>query len=269
MLLLATRSASSWRRFNPTPRPRLLSSAPSSFDHHPVIPGFFYCKNLLAGDEYQAFLNLLHQLQPGTPERFGKDVHAGICFPNQDIASAFETRLLSLVSRVPFFNDDLALGVVVLRYGPSGSLPPHVDDPHKYGPSVCTVGFGSPAVLQMQDPSSSSSSSVERVLLEPGAAYVMSGDARYCWLHGIEGGADILTADGQKLSRSTRFALLLTAPRPSFSGALLLRHSNLPGGSALVASERGGVVIDGRAGNVELWDLGRVQSALDQGQFPI
>ena len=269
----------------------------SPFLPHPQIPGFFFARSLLSPLQYQDFLGLLQQLQPGSPERFGHDVFAGLVFPESSLMGQFEAQLRPIVDAIPFFHSLLALGVVLLRYGSTGALPPHLDDPQKYGAAVCTIGFGSPAVLQMQLPRQHRSDSqhenalknadvnntiegqhflnpltqedpfLQRILLEPGSAYVMSGEARTRWLHGIEGGSTIALPDGRVISRDTRYALLLTPPRPHYVGALLLRHPNLPGGASLVYSEQGGVVVDTSKGS-EIWDEKRVLQALEENSFP-
>lgn len=219
------------------------------FAPHPHIPGFYFTDELLSPKERKSLLSLLQQLGKGQAEPFGKGVYASLDFPEEpaDFYQQTEAALLPIVNRIRFFDSHPAVGVVILRYDADGSLPPHVDDPDKYGEVVCTIGLGSAAVLQMQNIDEATGKRVvQRVMLDEGSAYVMSEDARYKWLHGIEGGEQIDLGDGF-LQRSTRFALLLTPPKAKFSGALLIRHPGFPGGAAICQSEQGGVVVDGPA----------------------
>jgi hypothetical protein len=259
---------SGWRSYRHARASRWSSHAPRPFEESPDIPGFYFANPFLSASEHDDMHRLMLTFSPGVPETFGVDVFAGLAFPSEVAMSTFEQLLLPIINRIPHARTHLAVGVVVLRYGPTGSLPMHMDAPEKYGEFVCTIGFGSAAVLQMQN-KRVTPPAIHRILLEPGSAYLMSGDARYQWLHGIEGGREIAQSNGSTLLRSTRFALLLTPPRKNFNGPLYLRHPRLPGGGALVAGAHGGVVVDAGESSSAVWPLDRVRASLDDGSFPL
>jgi hypothetical protein len=229
----AARSGESWL-------PSAGAGPPANFKADPAIPGFFHCHTFASKAEQADLLSMFRKLGAGAPDRKetgARNVFAGLQFPESEpgVRRRLEAALVRLVARVPLFDRVRAVGVVLLRYDGDASLPPHTDDPEKYGGVVVTAGFGSPAVLQLQeyDQASRQRTRVERVLLEPGAAYAMSGPSRREWLHGIEPGATAGNA-----VRGTRFALLLTEPMPGFGGAALLRHAALRGGGRLFPLER-------------------------------
>lgn len=149
-----------------------------------------YCVSPLS--KFPSFLSdllsvLSQQLLPAIPP----DVHA-ILFPPPDLP--------------PY----RARQVIINAYLPGEGITPHVDLLDRYGDGIVGVSLGSGSVMQFQKVTSDERPSYNSKLpqdpgspkygiyLPPGSAYVMSGEARYDWTHGIEGKTEdwVLSEDG-------------------------------------------------------------------------
>lgn len=81
--------------------------------------------------------------------------------------------------------------VIINAYLPGEGITPHVDLLDRYDDGIVGVSLGSGSVMQFKKVSHNEE--VHKgvgVYLPPGSAYVMSGEARYDWTHGIEGKMD-------------------------------------------------------------------------------
>lgn len=57
----------------------------------------------------------------------------------------------------------------------------HLDSAHRWGPRIVALSLGAPTELLLQK----AGAPTVRQLLEPRSAYVLTGEARYAWKHGI------------------------------------------------------------------------------------
>lgn len=75
------------------------------------------------------------------------------------------------------------VNAVVNEYMPGQGIAAHRDYP-AFGPTVVAVSLGGATILQLEDPSASGA---EKVLLDlqPRSFWVLGGEARSRWLHGI------------------------------------------------------------------------------------
>ena len=227
-----------------------------------LVPGLLCCDSFLSEKEEVNLENFMKQTKSGKPENFGKGVYCSLVLPEDDEwYESLESNLLTLFNRCTVLNQFPAIGVVLLKYDADGCLPPHMDDPNKYGPVVVTIGIGSPAVLQMQL-HSEQEKRTERVLLAKGSCYAMTGPARYQWHHGIEPGSEIVI-DGQHFQRATRYALLFTPPLQKYSGPVLLRHPKLSRGCFLAHYQSGVLVLS----DTEYATIDQTVQMIDRGQL--
>lgn len=65
-------------------------------------------------------------------------------------------------------------------YRPGMGITPHIDLSHRYGDGIVGVSLLGSAVMDF-----TRNDSAHAVLLRPGDVYVLSGEARYSWKHGI------------------------------------------------------------------------------------
>jgi len=65
----------------------------------------------------------------------------------------------------------------------------HIDAPKLWGPTVCTLSLGSPAIMEFRK--SKESASID-IILEPRSLVVLTGPARYEWQHGIKKSASFM-----------------------------------------------------------------------------
>lgn len=90
--------------------------------------------------------------------------------------------------------------VIINHYLPGEGITPHVDLLDRFGDGIIGVSLGGSCVMRFRKVDSKEvglrsgyhqsdepdSDEVENVYLPAGSVYVMSGDARYGWTHGIE-----------------------------------------------------------------------------------
>lgn len=107
--------------------------------------------------------------------------------------------------------------VIINAYLPGEGITPHVDLLDRYDDGIVGVSLGSGSVMQFRNVSTHKETTSEEeeqgfgVYLPPGSAYVMSGEARYDWTHGIEGRVEdwVLDEDdvGSVLPRTFRVSV--------------------------------------------------------------
>ena len=73
--------------------------------------------------------------------------------------------------------------VIVNEYLPGQGIALHIDR-QCFGPAVATVSLGDTWRMELR-PAANEAAKPEHVLLEVGSALVMTGSARFSWLHGI------------------------------------------------------------------------------------
>ena len=92
--------------------------------------------------------------------------------------------------------------LIINQYLPGQSIAPHIDKPSQFGPYIVCVTLGSGVEIQFSKTGEETTS----IYVEPNSLYIMSGDARYTWKHGIASRKSDLVAD-KKIVRGTRISL--------------------------------------------------------------
>jgi alkylated DNA repair dioxygenase AlkB len=87
-------------------------------------------------------------------------------------------------------------------YTPGSGIFPHVDL-EAFADTIVSISLGSACVMEFTD---TDSNRLEQLLLDPGSALVLSGDARYRWKHGIPARATDVWM-GRDLPRGRRVSL--------------------------------------------------------------
>ncbi|ELR23630.1 alkylated dna repair protein alkb 7 family protein [Acanthamoeba castellanii str. Neff] len=85
-----------------------------------------------------------------------------------------------------------------------GEMKPHVDSVKFSGGVVAGLSLLSPCVFELHHEKSPAR---VHLLLEPGTFYIMQGDARYEWAHGIRKGA--VSFKGRDITRTRRLSVML------------------------------------------------------------
>jgi len=76
-----------------------------------------------------------------------------------------------------------SLQVIVNLYHAGQGISPHTDLPHRYGPVVLGISLLGSAVIEFS--ATDISEEVTAIFLKPGDVYLMTGNARYKYQHGI------------------------------------------------------------------------------------
>lgn len=96
----------------------------------------------------------------------------------------------------------LADQMIVNAYEPGGGISAHVDL-SAFDDTIAAISLGSTCVMQFAE---TASGREEAVLVEPGSALVLSGEARYRWTHAIPARTSDLWQD-RELVRGRRVSL--------------------------------------------------------------
>ncbi|KAM0792764.1 hypothetical protein ACM66B_002538 [Microbotryomycetes sp. NB124-2] len=105
------------------------------------------------------------------------------------------------------FNSKLPRQVIMNLYKPGQGISRHVDLPSRYGDGIVGVSLCGSTVMEFER-----DSTVHALLLRPGDVYVLSGEARWDWKHGIAHRLQDLVSDGDdayELYRRTRMSITL------------------------------------------------------------
>lgn len=99
-------------------------------------------------------------------------------------------------------------------YAPGRGISPHLDLPHKYHSGIVGISLLAPIVMEF----TKQGAQPQSVWLKPGDVYVLAGEARDEWLHGITyRDADWIERDGGelvKLNRRIRMSITLRRMLP-------------------------------------------------------
>ena len=111
------------------------------------------------------------------------------------------------------FNSRLPRQAILNLYRPGHGISPHVDLPHRYEDGIVGISLSGSAVMDF-----TLAERIHSVLLRPGDVYVLSGDARYLWNHGIAYRAEDWVQDEQggepfRLRRRLRMSITLRRMR--------------------------------------------------------
>jgi alkylated DNA repair dioxygenase AlkB len=154
----------------------------------PNVPGLIYVQDYLTRDEELALLACIDGepwLTDWQRRRQVYGVSYGSAKGNAIDTAPLPTWLASLTARVvrDGWLADTVVNAVINEYLPGQGIAAHRDYPG-FGPTVVAASLGAPTVLELIDPSASAP--VKKLLdVEPRSLWVLGGEARSSWLHGI------------------------------------------------------------------------------------
>ncbi|WVR04569.1 hypothetical protein IAU60_001576 [Kwoniella sp. DSM 27419] len=98
-----------------------------------------------------------------------------------ELQGLLETRL-DRATLTQLFDQPLARQVILNLYPPGQGISPHIDLPHRYADGIlgCSLTGGCVMMLSRDDRR-------YHVYMPPRTVYILSGEARWEWAHGIEG----------------------------------------------------------------------------------
>lgn len=193
--------------------------------HHTMKPdGLYYFDDLINDEEETQIIELLKE----SPDWFGvshipnsrKVIHYGYeySYTNRyakpkkvtDIPDLFKTKILNkLKEKIPneiynkLLKDYEFDQLIINRYEPNQGIATHIDNKVHFDDIILCVTIGSGTIINF---SSQDSIKTCSVYVKPRSVYIMSGDARNTWLHGIEKKTyDVVK--GIMIKRKTRYSL--------------------------------------------------------------
>ena len=160
----------------------------------PDVPGLHYFPGFLDHDAQVRACAEIHA--PGAPWRddlMRRVQHYGWRYDYKSRAITRDMRIgplpdwlyeiaFQLVDRTGFF-DSVPTQAIVNEYLPGQGIAMHVDR-ECFGPAVATVSLGDDWMMELHPPEDEARGK-QSILLERGSALVMTGAARWSWLHGI------------------------------------------------------------------------------------
>ncbi|ORY30991.1 hypothetical protein BCR39DRAFT_100177 [Naematelia encephala] len=123
------------------------------------------------------------------------------------------TTLNDLVaSRVPLevFEQPLARQAILNLYPPGNGISPHIDLPHRYADGILGVSLCGGCVIDFskeREQASKRGDEAYSVYLPPRSVYVLTGEARWQWAHGIEGRTHDIVLDDQGVKQTVQRGL--------------------------------------------------------------
>lgn len=186
------------------------------------IPGLFYVEDFLSAEEHDNIISLLYNEQKDwwvyeevsngeTMKRRNQQYGWKYNYATQDIAKAdheqpkwvdpFGERLKSLgiIQKMPE-------QMIINEYLPGQGITPHTDKVHCFGDYVAAVNLGSGIVMNFT-PRNKREEVVE-VYVRPRSVYVMTGPARFDYLHSIQS-REMDVVNGRTIRRKKRVSVTL------------------------------------------------------------
>lgn len=204
------------------------STATTSLESHPDIPGLFYIPEFLSVDEakrieefIRASDTTIHWKSVGTGANSRRASHSGYDYdyasrkivPAAEIPIEFQRladKALEL-SIVPEELNQCLLNEYVPEF--SHGINWHMDL-KDFGPVIVCYTLGSGTEMQFRDPKNPDV--IVPVRVEPRSVYIMSGDARWKWQHSMPGRKSDPNPDGGgRLKRGTRYSITFRSYQPS------------------------------------------------------
>jgi hypothetical protein len=190
-----------------------------------AIPGLRLFENFISPTIHDNFVAVMHK---GSPEQNlghfdGYDFDDYVAFD-----AAFYPLIGQVVSnlqQLKIFADEkppIKLAPTLIGYDKDGFIAPHIDSPLLSGKSVVVVSFNSPVVINFYSEKKEIAEH-KKIFVRPRSMYVINGEAREAWKHGILPNEEEF--EGQKFERERRYALILTKPGPLYSGSELIEYS--------------------------------------------
>ena len=161
-----------------------FGSAPSD------VPGFRYFPSFVSEADHRELLSFFATVAFRTFKMRGQVAGRTVCcfgfdyvyvgqrvVPTEPMPKGIERLCRDVEALVA--DDTNLCQAIVTRYPPKTGINWHKDAP-VFGPSVVGVSFGSAARLHLKR-----GTDVRRIVLEPRSVYVLTGPARFEWLHRI------------------------------------------------------------------------------------
>lgn len=178
-----------------------------------VIPGLYYYRDCFSEAEEKRLIEFLENestwFSVGNSDNSRKVLHYGFTY-NYSSAGKLEQApafsetidwLRSKIREIHSVPTELELNqCIVNKYLPGQGIAPHVDK-KTFKDFICCVTVGSGATMEF-----TKENETNTLYTEPRSLYIMSGEARYEWKHGMRSRkSDIV--EGKKIMRDTRYSL--------------------------------------------------------------
>jgi alkylated DNA repair dioxygenase AlkB len=169
----------------------------------PDIPGLQYVPDFITAAEEQTLVEIIDQ-QPWLHDLKRRVQHYGYKYDYKARAVTADSYLgplpdwfMSVTRRLPFKPDQ----AIVNEYLPGQGISAHVDCVPCFADTIASLSLGSRAVMQFTN-----GQEKHGLYLEPRSLIILSGPARYEWMHAIPARkADV--AQGFKIERKRRLSL--------------------------------------------------------------
>lgn len=188
---------------------------------HQTIKGLYYIPNYLTQEEHNNIVNNLvtstNWSAVGSSSNSRKVLQYGYSY-------AYDKSGIKQIADIPELYKNLidvnkinnCLGIKLLdknnfnqliinEYKPKQGIHKHVDHVKYFGPVIMCITCGSGINMEF-----SIGEEIINFYVEPYSMYIMTGDARYKWKHGIRStGFDTVTKNNklEKIARSTRYSI--------------------------------------------------------------
>jgi alkylated DNA repair dioxygenase AlkB len=155
-----------------------------------TVPGLHYLRDYLSGREQEQLLAIIDR-QPWLTDLKRRVQHYGFRYDykRRTVDHSMFLGLLpqwAIAMADRFVDEDwapqLPNQLIVNEYLPSQGIASHMDCEPCFGDPIMAISLGSPCVMLFGHPRTGVQ---VPVLIEPGSLYVMQGEARYQWKHGI------------------------------------------------------------------------------------
>lgn len=190
-----------------------LSLLPATRAAIPDVPGLAYVPDYVTDAEARALIDAIDREPWLTDWQRRRQIY-GVSYGSARSSAAehspIPTWLSPFVARVldDGHLDDRVANVVVNEYMPGQGIGLHHDFPG-FGPTVVAISLGSACQLDLVDPETER---VEVLDVEPRSLWVLGGDARRRWKHGIAHRKTDLV-DGVKRPRGRRISITMRTLR--------------------------------------------------------
>lgn len=190
-----------------------LSLLPATRAAIPDVPGLAYVPDYVTDAEARALIDAIDREPWLTDWQRRRQIY-GVSYGSARSSAAehspIPTWLSPFVARVldDGHLDDRVANVVVNEYMPGQGIGLHHDFPG-FGPAVVAISLGSACQLDLVDPETER---VEVLDVEPRSLWVLGGDARRRWKHGIAHRKTDLV-DGVKRPRGRRISITMRTLR--------------------------------------------------------
>ena len=181
--------------------------------------GAFYCPDFLALARARDLLNWIdHQDWDGRLSRRTQHYGAVYDYTRRKTTSAKAIASLppilaqtarAVQAKTAQYGTPLTATMVLVNdYQPGQGIAPHIDATPNFGPVLATLSLGAPVLMDFQ-PSAQGGAKGQKpttLWLMPGSLLVLSGAARYDWLHGIAKRKND-RVEGRRLARGRRVSV--------------------------------------------------------------